>query len=286
MASPAPTRSSSPAANNFITFNNATSGLVGDVSLTGTLTFNQPTDTAVGASHLRDRSVIKTGAGALTLSGTNTYRAAPRSGRHGRNHRQQQSRQRGRRAHFNGGTLRVSPEAAPLRWRRTITLQAGGGTIEAAVITILTGDISGAGGLTKTGIHGLSLTGTNTYHGATNVMTRLLAVGQQVRFRGERLHVAATPLSNSRNQPEHRFARRRRHGVEQQVISAGVLTTGSDNTSTTFSGTLENQAAAPCRSIKVGTGTLTLSGVNTYTGATNVNGGTLVVNGSYRDRRR
>ncbi|MCP3469210.1 autotransporter domain-containing protein [Bradyrhizobium sp. CCGUVB1N3] len=59
------------------------------------------------------------------------------------------------------------------------------------------------------------------------------------------------------------------------------LTVGSSNLSTEVTGVLTGDGSATGTSlIKVGTGTLTLSGVNTYTGATIVDGGALVVNGS------
>ncbi|MGH6792221.1 MAG: autotransporter domain-containing protein, partial [Methyloceanibacter sp.] len=58
-----------------------------------------------------------------------------------------------------------------------------------------------------------------------------------------------------------------------------TLTTGADDTSTTFSGVIQDGAGATSL-IKAGTGTFTLSGANTYTGATTVNAGTLVVDGS------
>ena len=58
-----------------------------------------------------------------------------------------------------------------------------------------------------------------------------------------------------------------------------TLTVGGDNTSTTFSGVYQDSGGAAAL-VKTGTGTLTLSGVNTYTGATTVNAGTLAVNGS------
>jgi autotransporter-associated beta strand protein len=60
---------------------------------------------------------------------------------------------------------------------------------------------------------------------------------------------------------------------------AATLTVGSDNTSTTFIGSVQNGAAVTALT-KVGTGTLTLTELNTYTGATAVNGGTLDVEGS------
>lgn len=54
-----------------------------------------------------------------------------------------------------------------------------------------------------------------------------------------------------------------------------VLTAGGDNTSTSFAGTIVGGGAL----VKVGTGTLTLSGANTYAGGTTVSSGTLLVAG-------
>jgi autotransporter-associated beta strand protein len=54
------------------------------------------------------------------------------------------------------------------------------------------------------------------------------------------------------------------------------LTVGSRNNSTLFSGVIQDGGSLT----KIGPGTLTLSGVNTYTGATTANAGKLAVNGS------
>jgi autotransporter-associated beta strand protein len=66
------------------------------------------------------------------------------------------------------------------------------------------------------------------------------------------------------------------------VFMLGTLTTGGDNTSTTYSGVLADDpnGDGAASLTKTGTGTMTLTGANTYTGVTTVNGGTLVVNGS------
>jgi len=60
----------------------------------------------------------------------------------------------------------------------------------------------------------------------------------------------------------------------------GGLTVGAANGDGNFSGTLQN-GFAPLHLTKVGTGTQTLSGPNTYTGTTLVQGGTLLINGSH-----
>jgi autotransporter-associated beta strand protein len=65
-------------------------------------------------------------------------------------------------------------------------------------------------------------------------------------------------------------------GAGAVTLGSATLTTGNDNTSTTFSGTISGTGGLA----KTGTGTLTLSGASTYTGPTTVNAGSLVVNGS------
>jgi autotransporter-associated beta strand protein len=56
-----------------------------------------------------------------------------------------------------------------------------------------------------------------------------------------------------------------------------TLTTGGDNTSTAFSGVIQDGAAGATNLAKAGTGTFTLSGANTYTGTTTISAGTLQI---------
>src|SRR5262249_18503625 len=65
-------------------------------------------------------------------------------------------------------------------------------------------------------------------------------------------------------------------GTVTSINGAGALTTGADNTSTTFSGTIKDFTGEPAGTLaltKIGTGTLTLTGTNTYSGGTPVPGG-------------
>jgi autotransporter-associated beta strand protein len=62
-------------------------------------------------------------------------------------------------------------------------------------------------------------------------------------------------------------------GAGSVLLGTGTLRTGNDNTNTTFSGGIAGAGAL----IKVGTGTSTLNGLNTYTGSTTVDKGVVVV---------
>jgi autotransporter-associated beta strand protein len=64
-----------------------------------------------------------------------------------------------------------------------------------------------------------------------------------------------------------------------QILLGGSLTVGANNSSTSFSGTISTPSL-PAGLIKIGTGTQTLSGDSTYTGATTINGGVLRIDGS------
>jgi autotransporter-associated beta strand protein len=72
------------------------------------------------------------------------------------------------------------------------------------------------------------------------------------------------------------------NGIVDGVSGTPTLTVGDNDatgTTNTFSGVIKN-AAGTLSLIKIGSGTLTLSGTNTYSGATAVSNGTLSVNGS------
>jgi autotransporter-associated beta strand protein len=66
--------------------------------------------------------------------------------------------------------------------------------------------------------------------------------------------------------------------VSTSTVGAKTLTVGSSNSSSSFSGVIEDGSGS-INLIKAGSGTLTLSGTNTYTGSTTINAGTIDVSG-------
>ena len=72
-------------------------------------------------------------------------------------------------------------------------------------------------------------------------------------------------------------------GAGTYRLGSNELTVGSNNTSTTVSGTIQDGGYAGgtgASLVKVGTGTLTLSGNNSYTGDTTVDAGALALAGA------
>lgn len=169
---------------------------------------------------------------------------------------------------FNGGTLQF---LGAITSTRSFTLNAGGGTFETIGADVtLSGPIGGAGGLTKTGIGRVTLSGASTYLGPTVVDVGTLQAGAANVFASSSaftVNAGGILDLNNFNQTIASLA-----GSGSVTLGSATLTTGGDNTNTTYSGTISGTGGGLT---KVGTGIFKLSGATSYTGATNVSAGTL-----------
>jgi outer membrane autotransporter protein len=130
------------------------------------------------------------------------------------------------------------------------------------------------GGLIKIGTGTLTLSGANTYTGPTAVNAGTLQAGAVNAFSSASAFTVASgailDLAGF-NQAIGSLA-----GAGSVTLGAATLTTNGDGSDTTFSGTISGSG----RLVKVGEGTLTLSGNNSYQGGTIVSEGTLAVGSS------
>ena len=144
-----------------------------------------------------------------------------------------------------------------------------------------TGVISGSGSLGKTGAGVLRLNVVNTYGGTTVVSNGVLQLGVANAIANgsgsNDVTINGTLDLNTNSQALDSLSG---SGVVD-TIAGGIplLTVGGDNSSTTFGGALMN-TAGQLTLIKVGTGTLTLSGASTYSGHTYLRSGTVIVSGA------
>jgi autotransporter-associated beta strand protein len=166
---------------------------------------------------------------------------------------------------------------------------------------ILAGNISGNGGLdvTRSGLGGfIELSGNNTYNGNTTISNSATlransATGNAIGDRSAVTIVGAVVPWSSTNSTTGVISTNTfistldvvRSETVGSLASSGdgtrvllnanaVLTTGGDNTSTTYAGDIFGSGGIT----KVGTGMMTLSGTNsTYTGSTTINDGTLAL---------
>lgn len=161
---------------NTLTFGGATSGLTGGIIVdTGTLTFAQASNIVLGSAISGGGAIIKSGAGDLTLSGTNTYSGATRV-MEGKliATRDTALSERSDYTIHSGATLEL---AAPDWHIATIGSLAGAGNLKIGganstlaigannASTVFSGTISGTGSLSMIGSGKLSLTGTSALEG-------------------------------------------------------------------------------------------------------------------------
>ena len=176
---------------------------------------------------------------------------------------------------FDGGTLNTT--AGQTGILHTFALNAGGGTFDVLAGTTvgLSGVIGGAGSLTKAGDGTLTLDANNTYTGATNIADGTLRMGAGNALSGSTavtVSAGATLDLNNTNEAFGSLA-----GAGNVTFGFGVLNTltvGGNGDTTTFSGVISGDGSLT----KEGGGRMILTnGGNSYSAATNINGGILQI---------
>ncbi|GAB5560936.1 MAG: autotransporter BatB [Synoicihabitans sp.] len=147
------------------------------------------------------------------------------------------------------------------------------------------GIISGTGGLEKRGQGNLFLTGNNTYTGTTEITEGTLRLFGGHLSNSSTVDVSSGAFFNAFDQTTTIGGLKGSGGV---YMGNGTLSSGANNTNTTYSGFLNTGSNGTFA--KVGTGTLTLTGLSLNLENTRVEAGTLSIgngsnNGLYGDRQ-
>lgn len=171
---------------------------------------------------------------------------------------------------LNGGTLAAQAGIFD-SYSGTIAVTAPSSvSVVSGSTTIVSNSVSGTGSLTKAGAGTLVLGANNSpgYSGSVTVSAGTLQTDAEGALGKGALLVNGTASLNNNNQTVASLS-----GFGTISLGTATLTTGTDGSSSSFAGSVGGTGQFR----KVGAGTLTLGGGNTYTGATLVEGGTLRV---------
>ena len=244
---------------------------------TGTINFNQGNAVTVAAS-ISDHgngAINQLGSGTTILNGNNSSFSGL--------------------ATISAGILRANSSTALGTSTVTVaggSLDLGSSTNTVANFTITSGSLLGSGKLTAAtyalgggtvagdlGVGSMTVTGNSSLNGTADVTSvslnaGTLALGSAGQFTSRVVALTGSSgagLSLGGNESVGSLS-----GGFNVGLGSATLTTGNDNTSTTYSGTLSGSGAL----MKQGAGTFSLTGSNSYTGGTTVSAGTLIINGS------
>ncbi len=173
---------------------------------------------------------------------------------------------------LNGGSAALTLTGTVANGGFTHTL-GGSGPIA------LSGTVSGTGALTKTGAGALTISSAQTYTGLTSLL------GGNTSLTNSNALATTTVEPNGGSLDFGALTAASLGGLQGtqnlsllNLSSAPItLSLGNGNTNTSYSGVLSGAAA---NLVKVGTGTTTLTGINTYSGTTTVSRGTLQLGAS------
>jgi autotransporter-associated beta strand protein len=276
----------------------------------GAVTLGATPQITVSASTLTEGGAIsgsygltKVGGGALTLTGNNTYSGSAGTSLNAGTLNINSATAIGAAAAgltiANGTTINNSTGGSitltnnnPQTWNGDFTftgtqpLKMGTGAVTLGATPTITvsantltegGAISGSYGLTKAGPGTLVLTNTsNAYTAATTISAGTLQLGAAnvIPDGSGKGDVSLTGTLDLNSFSEGINGLTGAGIVTSGVSGAITLTIGNNNATSSFGGLIQN-GSGTMSIAKAGSGTLTLSGTNTYTGVTTISGGTL-----------